>query len=236
MEKVAVKFKDLNKNLYMKSADTCKSKTSIIGLDNNCLSYYSFMEIFEFVEKHSEDRYEFGGIYNAKRGFIIDPNVAHFDKESERPFTTLDMTAKSCVIFHSHPFNEENCAPSIEDLDCVRLNPHLVFLIIVKNGIFVISAMNNHISIDKVYKLYKYMNGGDSDEWDYEQLAEAFQSNEIFNSESIKEFDIYIHFIDTNTVKFALNRSIYDSYRYKDRNIRSESIVQYLQESIRNTN
>lgn len=233
---VPVKFRGLDKTFDLKSKETCKSKNSFLGLEEICPSYYSFDELYKFaVKNNSENLYEFGGVYNPKKGFIIDPEVSFFDKKSQRPYTSLDMKTKSLIVWHSHPFIDENCSPSIEDLDCVRLNPHLIFLIIVSTGIFIISAMNNHIGIDDINKLYKYMNGGCSDDeglWDYLHLAEEFQSNKLWNSSSIKEYDMYVHFIPSNLVNNSLNRSIYDSYRYKEKFIRDEEMVKYFQESI----
>ena len=79
------------------------------------------------------------------------------------------------------------------------------------------------------------MNGGCSDEegfWDYMKLSTEFQSNKLWNFSSIKEFDFYIHFISNSLVSSLLNRSIYDAYRYKDKNIRDDSMVKYFKESI----
>lgn len=107
-------------------------------------------------------RYELGGEYKKGEGFLIDINATHYDYDSDRPYTTLNLHSSNGVVWHSHPFglNIENSYPSLEDIQVARENPSLIFIIFTGRGVYIISVLQRLTSED-IIEFYESMDTGD---------------------------------------------------------------------------
>jgi hypothetical protein len=133
--------------------------------------------------------YELGGEYNPKTGFIIDDNATRYDEISRRPYTVLNMRASSGIVWHSHPFDYiKNRYPSIEDANVARHNPHLVFLLITEDGIYVMRILDTRYSVYDIVRLYRKLESRGNVEL-------AFQSGTCSRPEYYQKYGLYCYFI-----------------------------------------
>lgn len=182
-------------------------------------NYYDPKELYELLSEVS--KVELGGEYDLKNGFIVDPKVSNYDKTEDRPYTSLNVHTKLGVVWHSHPFDSEYTSyPSIEDMDVVRMYPELIFLLLTKKGIYVMSATKPYISVDGIVRYYRSMQPETTDiDWNYEELEESFINNIGYTSEKIHTYGIFCNLIPLNHID-KLKNAIIESYKYKDKSIR----------------
>ena len=184
--------------------------------------YFSYEKLYSLLIEIPTQ--ELGGEYNLKKGFYIDLHLSHYDYKEDRPYTILntktlcDSTDK-CVVWHSHPFNSDdlNNFPSIEDIDAVRLSPLSVHLLMVDKGIYILSSIQQYISIDNIIHLYMELQPECIDKWNYKSIQKNFLNNKLSNTSDMRKYGIYIHFIrrDKVTVKL-LNQKINNAFGYKE--------------------
>jgi len=129
-------------------------------------------------------RYELGGEYKIGKGFFIDINITYYDYDSDRPYTTLDLT-NGGILWHSHPFGMriENAYPSIEDMQIARDNKDIIFMIITGRGLYIISTIKD-ISGEDVVEFYDSMECDDIESAfvNYKFTEEIVESTGIFLS------------------------------------------------------
>lgn len=172
-----------------------KIKTKCNKSTHKCIDYYNFTELYKTLE--TIENYELGGEYDPKFGFVIDPKTSYFDEENQLPYTKLNISSNTHIVFHSHPFNHvATCYPSIEDLDMCRMYPKLVFLIITERGVYIISALKSYISIDLISSFYRNMQSPSSGcQWNYSEIEESFLNNKGCTKENTNKHGLFVHFI-----------------------------------------
>jgi hypothetical protein len=187
------------------------------------------MDIIEIYNKLSSvNSYELGGEYNPNFGFTIDKNTTFFDEKEDRAYTILNTNSNNCIVFHSHPFDHENvCYPSIEDLDTCRMYPKLVFLLLTKKGIYVMSSLESYTSIDLIVSYYRNMQPEtDGHEWNVLEIENSFLNNKGYDKNNIKKHNLFIYFIQLKFInKKLLNNVILDSYKQKEKSLQQDRIL-----------
>ena len=158
------------------------------------------------------DDIELSGVYDPIfQNFKIDPRASRYDTRSGRAFSLLDPI-RNHIVWHSHPsYNDELSFPSIEDLDCVRLNPQTVFILIVKDGVYVMCSKREIVSIDHVTSFYRSLQSDKCGKWNFKEIQSSFQTgnytSDVFRIkyidwESINGLDKIIkNFYDNKVVK-----------------------------------
>lgn len=240
-----VDFPYIDLSIPLKVKTVCKKEEIV-----DCVDFYSIDELYNLLYKIY--KVELGGEYDPLKGFIVDPYTTRYDINENRPYTTLNTSTKIGIVWHSHPFdNDWNSYPSIEDIDMVRMYPELIFLLLTKKGVYVISANKSYTSIDNVVYFYRSMQPDTSGvEWNYEELEESFVDNLCYKGETIEKFGIFCYMIsvgedkgdkrdkrdkkdkkskndegyneDKNGISIDyLNRVIVQCYSYKEKTIRN---------------
>jgi len=143
-------------------------------------------------------KYEISGEYNLQGTFRIDYTASRWDSQDDRPYSL--MPTNKYFVWHSHPFRTINIVdfPSIEDIDVIRLNPHMIGMIITNSGMYFMGALKEIINITNITTFYREMSDDSSKciEWDYESISKNFLNNKC---ESISQkFGLYIKFISKN--------------------------------------
>lgn len=177
-------------------------------------SFYSLNEIYDFLLpiRHVE----IGGEYDIRRGFVIDPKASFFDQKENRPYTILNMESNSKIVWHSHPFNHsDTCYPSLEDLEMSRQYNNLVFILLSKKGIYVMSV-NKYVHKNRIIEFYQRMQTSydqiGMDDFDYDEIRESFLNNKN-NDVSF----LFYRFISwkQNFIQEALNNTIETAFEKK---------------------
>jgi len=150
-------------------------------------------------------KYEISGEFNLDGTFSIDPRASGWDEKDGRPYS-MTPTNKY-FVWHSHPFRTVNPVdfPSIEDIDTIRLNPHMVGMILTGSGIYFMTSLREIINITTVTSYYRRLQSSPSqssllfegnsncDQWNYDEISSNFING---NAEKLKdEFGIHIKFV-----------------------------------------
>lgn len=104
-------------------------------------------------------KYELGGEYIVSQNkFILDPKITHYDYDSDRPYTNLNLQTDHGVVWHSHPYGIkiENSYPSLEDLQVAREHPNIIFLIFTGRGVYIIS-LSDELTKEDIDEFYESM-------------------------------------------------------------------------------
>ena len=219
-----VKFPNVDLTLMLKTKDVCKNKDT-----RTCADYYKPEEIYKLLS--ITDKYELGGLYSPKHGFIIDPHVTYFDTKEDRAYTTLNVNSNTCIVWHSHPFDHKATSyPSIEDLDMCRMYPKLIFLLLSKKGIYVMSSLESYIGIDLIVSYYKNMQPETSGcEWNYSEIEQSFLNNRGYTNDNIKKHGLFVYLIQHQHInKKLLNKVILDAYQRKEKSLHQHQIIKSL--------
>lgn len=222
-----VKFPNIDLVLNLKVRSVCKKDK----ITTYCAGYYKPVELYKLLKCPTIDIHELGGEYHVKNGFTIDPRVSFFDTDEDRPYTTLNKSSNSGVFWHSHPFvHEFTSYPSIEDLDMFRMNPQLIFLIISRKGIYVISVLKPYTSIDTIVSFYREMQpNAESCNWDYNDLELSFSQNKCFSENIIKDYGLFVKLIPPRNICTAtLNNTIISAYSKKDKVLKTNDSLNRL--------
>ena len=227
-----VKFPNIDLTLPIKVRSVCNVRDEK-ELTVECVDFYRPQELYSLLP--NIEKFELGGEYHPRDGFVIDPKVSNYDESEGRPYTSLNTSTRVGILWHSHPFNESwTSYPSIEDMDVVRMYPHLIFLILTHKGLYVISANKPYTSIDNIVGYYTSMQPETTSvAWDYDELEESFSSNLGYDRDTIKTYGIFSYMIESNNInKTTINRIILEAYRYKDKSLRTERLLQLLESHI----
>lgn len=179
----------------------------------DCADYYTINEIYNTL--YNVKKYELGGEYSLKNGFVIDPRVTKYDIEQGRPYTSLNFNSKTGIVWHSHPFNDDGISyPSIEDLNVVRLHPQLMFLLLTRHGLYVMTSTKKYIDVD-VVEFYKNMQPKSSNSnWNYEELETSFLKNKGYTKNMVHKYGLIVNLIPLSKIN-KLNEFIKKAYSYK---------------------
>ena len=150
------------------------------------------------------NKYEISGEYNLHGNFRIDYTASRWDSSDDRPYSL--MPTNKWFVWHSHPFRTTNPVdfPSIEDIDTIRLNPHMIGMIITQSGMYFMCSCKEIVNISNVTNFYRNMSNDPEKclEWDYESISENFLNNKC--EDISQNYGLYVKFIN----KLQLNTSI----------------------------
>ena len=224
LEKVTFPNIDLSLDLRIKKI--CLQETSLKDILStmkkekiNCIDYYKPEDLYKLIYPIKYN--EIGGEYDMEKGYIIDPRVSYYDKKSNRPYVTLNINAKSGIVWHSHPFEEKgNNYPSIEDLDMIRIHPHLISLIVTTKGTYVLAMLKPYVSINLLIMFYNSIQDKSTScgYWNHDELEKNFIQNKGYTKEHQNKYDIYVRLV---TIPYALdinliNDEIKRIHRYRN--------------------
>ncbi len=194
-----------------------------------CVDYSSLFDIYKIITPIK--KFELGGEYNLNKGFLINPNVTNYDQTNDRPYSNLPKNPSTGIIWHSHPFDYPNDYPSIEDLDSLRLSPHIVSIILCKEGVYVMSSLQPYIPLQSLISFYNDMQPTSKKcEWNPQELQHSFTHNKQFTSEFLNKYNLFVSFIPKIHIsEKLLNLKIIDAFTYKNPSLLIPYILNEIQ-------